>query len=266
MRLKDRIAVVTGAARGIGCAIATAMVREGATVVISDRESDAAEQTVRTLGAAHAVAITADVADPAAVERLIKAAADRFGRIDILVNNAGIGTTRLFVDTPLDEWERTLRVNLTGAFLCAQGAARLMIGQHSGRIVNIASLSGQKGGVGRAAYGASKAGLELLTKVMAVELAEHGINVNAIAPGPILTETAKGMHTQETRDAYHRLVPMRRYGEPSEIADAAVFLASDEARYITGHTINVDGGFLAAGLMFPFDPAKHQPLAAGPKE
>jgi 3-oxoacyl-[acyl-carrier protein] reductase len=135
--------------------------------------------------------------------------------------------------------------------------------QKSGRIVNIASLSGQKGGVGRAAYGASKAGLELLTKVMAVELAAYGINVNAIAPGPIVTDVTRGMHTQETRDAYHRLIPQGRYGETDEIAAAAVFLASDEATYITGHTLNVDGGFLAAGLMFPLVPEKNHSLAGG---
>jgi 3-oxoacyl-[acyl-carrier protein] reductase len=182
---------------------------------------------------------------------MFAAAMKQFGRVDVLVNNAGVGIARMFVDTSLDEWERVLRINLTGTFLCSQHAARQMMRQRSGRIVNIASLSGQKGGVGRAAYGSSKAGIELLTKVMAVELAEFGIAVNAIAPGPIMTDVAREMHTQETRDAYHRLVPQGRYGETEEIAAAAVFLASDEASYITGHTLNVDGGFLAAGLMFP---------------
>ena len=125
--------------------------------------------------------------------------------------------------------------------------------RRSGRIINIASLSGQRGGTGRAAYGASKAGLELLTRVMAVELAEHGINVNAIAPGPIETEMARRVHDEATRRAYGALTPQRRYGRPEEIADAAVFLASDESRYVTGHTLNVDGGFRAAGLMFELE-------------
>jgi NAD(P)-dependent dehydrogenase (short-subunit alcohol dehydrogenase family) len=158
MRLKERIAVVTGSARGIGRAIAEAMVAEGARVVISDRDAAAGEETARALGSA-AVAIACDVAVPDQVERLFAETVERLGRIDILVNNAGVGTPRLFVDTPLDEWERVLRINLTGAFLCGQHAVRQMMPQRSGRVVNIVSLSGQKGGVGRSAYGASKAGL-----------------------------------------------------------------------------------------------------------
>ncbi|MBV9656000.1 MAG: 3-oxoacyl-ACP reductase FabG [Acetobacteraceae bacterium] len=260
MKLQDKVAVVTGSARGIGRAIAEAFAREGARVVVTDRDGDEADRTAGEIGAA-AVAIRADVANPQDVRALFDRAAETLGRIDILVNNAGIGATRLVLDIELEEWERIIRINLTGAMLCSQLAARRMIAQGTGgKIVNIVSLSGQKGGVGRSAYGASKAGLEVLTKIMAVEFAEHGITVNAIAPGPIMTETGKGMHTPETVDAYHRLIPQRRYGEPAEIAAAAVFLASDDASYVTGHTLNVDGGFLAAGLMFPFDPAKDKPI------
>jgi 3-oxoacyl-[acyl-carrier protein] reductase len=151
----------------------------------------------------------------------------------------------------VDQWDLTLRVNLTGTFLCGQAAARLMVktGTH-GAIVNIASISGQRGGNGRAAYGASKAGVIGLTKVMAVDLAQSRIRVNAIAPGPIETEMTKVGHTQESREAYHRLVPQRRYGDPVDIANAALFLASQESGYITGHVLNVDGGFGAAGLLF----------------
>jgi 3-oxoacyl-[acyl-carrier protein] reductase len=260
MRLKDRVAVETGAGRGIGKATAIAIALEGARVIFSDRDADVAEQAAAEAGSG-ARAIPADIGDAESIRSLFETVIGDLGRVDILVNNAGIGSTRLFVDTPLEEFERVVRINLTGTFLCGQHAARQMMKQKYGRIVNIASLSGQKGGIGRTAYGASKAGVELLTKVMAAELADHGINVNAIAPGPIMTETARGMHTQETIEAYHRLIPQRRYGEPSEIADAAVFLASDEARYITGHTLNVDGGFLSAGLLFPFDPAKDKPVA-----
>jgi 3-oxoacyl-[acyl-carrier protein] reductase len=261
MKLNKRVALVTGSARGIGRAIAERMAAEGAKVIISDRDASEAEATAQSIGP-HAIPVTCDVADPAQIEALFDTIIERLGRLDILVNNAGIGATRLLVDTTLEEWERTIRINLTGAFLCSQQAARQMMRQRSGRIINIVSLSGQKGGIGRSAYGASKAGLEVLTKIMAVELAEAGITVNAIAPGPIMTETGRGMHTQETIDAYHRLIPQRRYGEPTEIAAAAAFLASDDALYITGHTLNVDGGFLAAGLMFPFDPKHDKPVAA----
>lgn len=263
MRLKDKVAVITGSARGIGRAIAEAMAKEGARVVITDRDGAEAAKTARNLGAA-ALAITADVSRPEEVEALFAESVKAFGRVDILVNNAGIGAARLVLDIGLEEWERIIRDNLTGAFLCSQQAARRMIEQGAGgKIVNIVSLSGQKGGVGRCAYGASKAGLEVFSKIMAVEFADHGINVNAIAPGPIMTDVGRAMHTQETIDAYHRLIPQRRYGEPEEIAAAAVFLCSSDASYITGHTLNVDGGFLAAGLMFPFDPAKNKPIGHG---
>jgi 3-oxoacyl-[acyl-carrier protein] reductase len=262
MKLQDRVAVVTGAARGIGKAIATAMAAEGARVVIADRDEPTARRTADELSASGAIALPLDVGDPGSIARLFDAVIERSGRVDVLVNNAGTGIARLMIDTGLEEWENILRVNLTGAFLCSQRAAQQMIRQKSGRIVNIVSLSGQKGGVGRSAYGASKAGLEVLTKIMAVELADYGIRVNAIAPGPILTDVAREMHTQETRDAYHRLIPQRRYGEPREIADAAVFLASDDSSYVTGHTLNVDGGFLAAGLMFPYDPQRSRSLAS----
>jgi NAD(P)-dependent dehydrogenase (short-subunit alcohol dehydrogenase family) len=162
-----------------------------------------------------------------------------FGRIDILVNNAGVGGNTPFLDTSLEDWNRIIGINLTGAFLVAQAVACEMVKTGGGKIVNIASLSGQRGGNGRAAYGSAKAGLELLTKVMAVELAPYNINVNNIAPGAIETEMAKFAHDPATRTAYNYLIPMSRYGTPEEIADAAVFLCSDESRYIHGHTLNV---------------------------
>jgi 3-oxoacyl-[acyl-carrier protein] reductase len=154
------------------------------------------------------------------------------------------------LDLTLAEWERNLRINLTGTFLCAQAAARVMVEQGGGRIINIASISGQRGGVGRAAYGAAKAGVIQLTRVMAVELASRGVGVNAISPGPVDTEQSRGTHTPGTRRAYLDRIPLKRYGEGSEIAAAAVFLASSDASFVAGHVLNVDGGFDAAGLIF----------------
>ena len=253
MRLKDRVATVTGAGRGIGEQIARAFAREGAAVVVSDRDLALAEDVAATITEAggKAIALRVDVASDEDAIALARTAEERFGKLDIHVNNAGIGTTKLFLDTTRQEFETILQVNLVGAFRCAQEAVRRMLPRGYGRIINIASLSGQRGGVGRSAYGCSKAALELLTKVMSVELAASGITVNNIAPGAIATEIAKQMHDAATREAYHYLIPQRRYGTPEEIADAAVFLASDEARHVCGHTLNVDVGFLTAGLTFP---------------
>ncbi|MDP4022976.1 glucose 1-dehydrogenase [Methylobacterium sp. NEAU 140] len=252
-RLAGKVAVVTGGARGIGLAVARAYAREGARVVVADLNAEGARAAAEDLGGG-ALGLVVDVADAGSVAAMIAAIVESCGRIDILMNNAGIGANTPFLETRLEDWNRILGVNLTGAFLVAQGCAREMVRVgEGGKIVNIASLSGQRGANGRAAYGSAKAGLELLTKVMAVELAEHGINVNNIAPGAIETDIARIMHDRATRAAYGRLIPMVRYGTPEEIADAAVFLCSDEARYVHGHTLNVDGGFREAGLMFKRD-------------
>jgi NAD(P)-dependent dehydrogenase (short-subunit alcohol dehydrogenase family) len=253
MRLKGKAAIVTGGARGIGLEITKALSREGAKVAICDVNAEgakAAASSVTEQEGARAIGVAVNVADPASVKQMIEAVLKEFGRIDILVNNAGVGGNTPFLDTTLEEWNRIIGINLTGAFLVAQAVSREMAKSGGGKIVNIVSLSGQRGGNGRAAYGSAKAGLELLTKVMAVELAPHNINVNNIAPGAIETEMAKYAHDTATRSAYNYLIPMARYGTPEEIADAAVFLCSDEARYVHGHTLNVDGGFRAAGLMF----------------
>lgn len=252
MRLQSKTALITGGARGIGLATARAFAREGAHVVIADRNGEGAAAAAEELRAAghRTLAIEMDVSQPDSVGSAVQQIVRTFGRVDLLVNNAGVGGNTPFLETTLEEWERIIRVNLTGAFLVAQAAGREMAKSGGGAIINIASLSGQRGGDGRAAYGAAKAGLELLTKVMAVELAPLGIRVNNIAPGPIETEMARFAHDEATRAAYNFLVPMGRYGTPDEIADAAVFLASDESAYVHGHTLNVDGGFRAAGLMF----------------
>lgn len=248
-RLDQKVALVTGGARGIGLATARAFVREGARVVIADVNEEGARTAAAELGG-DALGLGVNVADPASVAAMIEAILKACGRIDILFNNAGVGGNTPFLDLKLEDWNRIVGINLTGAFLVAQACAREMVKGSGGKIVNIASLSGQRGGNGRAAYGSAKAGLELLTKVMAVELAEHNINVNNIAPGAIETEMAKFAHDEATRAAYNYLIPMTRYGTPEEIADAAVFLCSDESRYVHGHTLNVDGGFREAGLMF----------------
>lgn len=259
MRLKDKVAIVTGGARGIGLCVAQAYAREGATVVIADVNVEGAKAAAQSItsGEVRSLGVGVDVADQASVNAMMEETLKTFGRVDILMNNAGVGGNTPFLDTKLEDWNRIISINLTGAFLVAQAAARQMVKGGGGKIVNIASLSGQRGGNGRAAYGSAKAGLELLTKVMAVELAPYNINVNAIAPGAIETEMAKFAHDQATRAAYNYLIPMTRYGTPEEIADAAVFLCSDEARYVQGHTLNVDGGFLSAGLMF--GPGKSAP-------
>jgi 3-oxoacyl-[acyl-carrier protein] reductase len=197
-----------------------------------------------------AVALRVDVGEAASATQMVQEARRNFGRVDVLVNNAGIGSNCPVLDMGLEEWERNLRVNLTGTFLCAQAAARVMVGQGGGRIVNIASISGQRGGVGRAAYGSAKAGVILLTKVMAVELAARGVLVNAIAPGPIDTEQSRGTHTPATRRAYLDRIPTKRYGQAEEIAGGVLFLASEDASWVNGHVLNVDGGFDAAGLIF----------------
>ena len=251
-RLQDKVAIVTGGARGIGLAVARAYAREGAIVVIADVNEEgaaaAAAQVAQT--GARTMAIGVNVADQASVSSMVEKVVAAHGRVDILMNNAGVGGNTPFLETSLADWNRIVGINLTGAFMVAQAVAREMVKSGGGKIVNIASLSGQRGGNGRAAYGSAKAGLELLTKVMAVELAPYNINVNNIAPGAIETEMAKFAHDKPTRAAYNYLIPMTRYGTPEEVADAAVFLCSDEARYVHGHTLNVDGGFRCAGLMF----------------
>lgn len=256
MLLNGKVAIVTGASRGIGQATATLFAREGANVAIADIVEDAAVDAARDItdgGGGRAIGIRVDVTDPDAVQAMVDRTVAEFGRLDILVNNAGVSVNALFVDTDLADWRKVIDVNLTGAFLCGQAAARAMVKQGSGRIINICSLSGQRGGVGRAAYGSAKAGLELLTKVMAVELAEHGLNVNGIAPGPVDTALTKAVHTPATREAYVRMIPQHRYGETDEIAKGALFLASDLSTYVNGHILNIDGGMLTAGVMYEFD-------------
>jgi 3-oxoacyl-[acyl-carrier protein] reductase len=250
MRLKGKTALVTGAGGGIGTAIAARFAREGAAVLCTDRDLARAEATAAAIARAggRASAIEADVADAGHCEAQVEETVRRYGRIDIAVNNAGVALHKLALDTSLADWERVLRVNLTGSFLTAQAAARRMVAQGGGRIVQIGSISGQRGNMGGIAYGASKAAVMHLCKVMAVELSAKGVMVNAIAPGPI--ETGISLHGPSRKKSYIDRIPTGSYGTVEAVANAALFLASDEAQWITGHVLNVDGGYGAAGLAY----------------
>ncbi len=254
MRLSGKMALVTGAGGGLGGGIARRFAAEGASVLCTDRDLSKAEATVAAITGAGgtASAFPADVADAADCEAQVAETVSRYGRIDIAVNNAGVGLHRLALDTSIEDWERVLRINLTGSFLTAQAAARRMAAQESGRIIQIGSISGQRGNMGGVAYGASKAAVMHVCKVLAVELSGKGVMVNAIAPGPI--ETGLSVHGPTRKQGYLDRIPAGKYGTVDSVANAALFLASDECEWITGHVLNVDGGYGAAGLSY--DPAE----------
>ena len=247
-----KVALVTGAARGIGLATAKRFLAEGWRVALLDIDGANLDRTYGALAQPErTMAITCDVADPAGVARAIATIAEKFGRLDALVNNAGIAIFKPILDVSYEDWSRVLAVNLSGPFLCAQAAAPLMRVSGGGAIVNITSISGLRASTLRTAYGTSKAGLAHLTKQQAAELAMLGIRVNAVAPGPVDTAMAKAVHTPEIRAAYHDAIPLNRYGLESELAEAIFFLCSERASYITGQTLAVDGGFEATGIGLP---------------
>lgn len=248
----QKVALVTGAARGIGLATAKRFLADGWRVALLDIDGNNLQRTYAALAKPDTtVAITCDVADAAGVARAIATIADKFGRLDALVNNAGIAIFKPILDVTYDDWSRVLAVNLTGPFLCTQAAAPLMRDTGGGAIVNITSISGLRASTLRTAYGTSKAGLAHLTRQQAIELASIGIRVNAVAPGPVDTAMAKAVHTPEIRAAYHDAIPLNRYGLEEELAEAIFFLCSERASYITGQTIAVDGGFEATGIGLP---------------
>lgn len=243
--LENKIALVTGAARGIGRAIAVQLAADGADVALCDVKAEWLEETasaVRELGR-RAECYAMDVADGAAVGAAVARAAADFGRLDILVNNAGITRDTLLIRMSEEDWDRVLDINLKGAFLVTKAAAKLMMKQRAGAIVNIASVVGLMGNAGQANYTASKAGLIALTKTAAKELGSRNIRVNAVAPGFIRTAMTDQL-SEAAKDAMLRLVPLGRPGEPEDVARAVAFLASDNAAYVNGQVLTVCGGMV----------------------
>jgi 3-oxoacyl-[acyl-carrier protein] reductase len=240
--LSGKTAIVTGASRGIGRAIAVSLARRGAFVYAGARDSNAAE-TVEGIRAAggNAELVSLDVTDVASVDRMVMTALEQRGRIDILVNNAGIARDQLMLRMKRDDWDQVLATNLTAAFSCVQAVARPMIKQRAGRIVSITSVVGQSGNAGQANYAASKAGLIGFTKALARELASRNITVNAVAPGLVETDMTKAIAEKASGDWLSQ-IPLGRIGRPEDVAAAVCFLASDEASYITGQVIAVNGG------------------------
>jgi 3-oxoacyl-[acyl-carrier protein] reductase len=241
--LKDKVAFVTGASQGIGRATSLALAECGAKVAVAARNSEKLESLVNEIAATggEALAVPMDVADAAAVKGGFHEVLTKFGKLDILVNNAAITRDTLALRMKLEDWEAVLRTNLTGAHLCIQQALGAMLKQRSGRIINISSVVAETGNAGQANYVASKAGLIGLTRAIAVEVASRNITVNAIAPGFIETPLTDPL-SQELKDKMKALIPLGRFGKEREIAAVIVFLASDEAGYITGQVLDVNGG------------------------
>jgi NAD(P)-dependent dehydrogenase (short-subunit alcohol dehydrogenase family) len=252
MQLADQVAIITGSARGIGRATALSLAREGVNIVVADINAAGAQDAaaeIENLGR-QVLAVHVDVADHMQVQALVQRAMETFGRIDILVNNAGNASLAPLLETTAEDWDRTIKIHLYGTFFCTQAVARHMVTQRRGCVVNISSVSGLVGSAGRTAYGAAKGGMVTMTKVLAVELAPHGIRVNAIAPGAVETELSRAAWTPADREGYFRLTPLERLGQPEDIAHAVLFLCSPQSAYVTGQVLAVDGGFSIAGIQW----------------
>jgi 3-oxoacyl-[acyl-carrier protein] reductase len=244
--LVDKVAIVTGASRGIGRAVALALAAEGAQVVVNyARSSAAAEQVVAKINGmgSQGIALQADVSQPEQVESLVKTVMDKWGRVDVLVNNAGITRDTLLLRMSLEDWQAVVDLNLTGVFLATRAVSKIMLKQRAGRIINITSIAAQMGNPGQANYSAAKAGVIGFTKTVAKELSSRAITVNAVAPGFIATDMTSNLKSEEIL----KFIPLGRYGQPEEVAGMVRFLAADPAAgYITGQVFNVDGGMVMA--------------------
>jgi 3-oxoacyl-[acyl-carrier protein] reductase len=240
--MEGRVALVTGASRGIGRAIARGLAARGAVVVAAARENHAAPvaDEIRAAGG-RAEAVTLDVTAAESIDAAVASTLSRFGRVDVLVNNAGIARDQLMLRMKREDWDAVIATNLTSAFSCAQAVLKPMVKQRSGRIINITSVVGQAGNAGQANYAASKAGLIGFTKALALEVASRNITVNAVAPGLIETDMTRAI-SEGAHEAWADRIPLKRLGTPDDVASAVVFLASDEASYITGQVLAVNGG------------------------
>jgi 3-oxoacyl-[acyl-carrier protein] reductase len=247
MKLKDKIALVTGSSRGIGRAVALAYAKEGAKVVVNYTSNEkAAKEVVEAIDKmdSQAIAVKADVAKKTEAERLVQAGIEQFDRIDILVNNAGFGRPAMMLKMEEDQWDQVIDIHLKGAFLCAQAAGRHMKEQKSGKIINVSSVAGLVGTVGQINYSAAKGGVLSMTKSMARELARYNVCVNVISLGIVATDMSEKIRSDEKlSEIYMNRILLRRFAEPEDISPAFVFFASDESNYITGQLLCVDGGY-----------------------
>jgi 3-oxoacyl-[acyl-carrier protein] reductase len=266
--LDGQVALITGSGRGIGKAIAVRFARQGADIAVLDVHREGAEATAREVQRVgrRATVKVADVSDCQAVQAAVSEVAAELGRLDVLVNNAGIETRAPFLEIRPEEWRRQLDVNLSGTFYCTQAAAREMAARGYGRIINVSSVAGLIGPIDLAAYGASKAGVIGLTRAAALDLADYGITVNAIAPGPIETELMRGAWTAEALRERPQHGAIARFGTVDEIAHTALFLAAPDSGFITGITVSVDGGAVAAGAYMVEKYRRRKAAATAPSQ
>jgi 3-oxoacyl-[acyl-carrier protein] reductase len=251
-RFAGRTAFITGGASGLGLASARRLLREGARVALADVNAHELRRVAEELAqpAGHVSCHALDVTNAAQVEEAVAAAWHAHGAIDVLVNSAGVSFQGSVLDTPIEAWRRVLDINLTGTYLATQAVARRMVERRQGRIVMIASISGQQVWSGRAAYCSSKGAVLALAKSCAIDLAPFGITVNSVSPGPIETAQTATLHGPVIRQAIVQATPMARYGQADEVADAIAFLASDDARFVNGHDLVVDGGLTSAAILY----------------